>query len=207
MNLWWSPFVPIMVSKSSSRQTAPSTSSKSASRTAQNGTSSILKTSFCPSALQLSLFASVIQSLDTHQLRIHDTLTGELKCEYSPPREHITCINWASCGHRTNFSGSQPAKKKRRRQEAVEGANGNNGAVIAIGTKRNYIELFSPFESKIVGVLNPAHDSGTQDFKCQHYGSGSQACSLGLDGSLILWDLSAKVQVRYGSLARIRFMY
>ena len=190
-----------MVSKTFPRQPAPSTSSKTGSKTSQGGRSSILKTSFCPSALQLSLFASVIHSLDTHQLRVHDTVTGDLKCEYSPIRARINCIGWGSCGHRTKDPGSQPAKKKRRKQETVETTSGDNGAVIAIGTNGNSIELFSPFEYRIVGALDPAHDSGTRDFRFKNYGPDSRACSLGMDGSLILWDINAKVQLRYGSLA------
>ena len=71
----------------------------------------------------------------------------------------------------------------------------SNPVVIAIGTNQAEIELFSPSEGKVVAVLEHAHSTGTKDFAFEGQGS-PHAWSLGVDGSLIQWDLSSMKSVQ-----------
>ena len=191
-----------MVKKKLSGRVAPKTASATAlaasSQTSTPHKSSVLKSAFSPFSLQLSLFASVIQSLDSQRLRIHDTVSGRLKSEFTPSHTHINCITWGYYKSTEGLADSEPAKKKRRKQNGA-GAPGKDpaAAVVAVGTNSDGIDLFSPLESKVVGTLAPAHRYGTRDFRFRDLGVGSEAWSLGADGTLIQWNLGNRERVRY----------
>lgn len=171
-----------MPSKSSSRVSATKPSSSAAFPTVNpnKSHSTVIKSAFAPSHLQFSLFASTIRSLDSEQLRIHDTITGELKSVHTVSGTAINCIRWGS--HKDHSS-----KKKKRKLDNGESTAANSGStVIIIGTSKPEIQLFSPIEGRVIVTLENAHESGTRDFVI----SGSQeAWSLGIDGSLIQWNM------------------
>ena len=185
-----------MVSKKSSNRVTPKTSS-AASGTSKPVKSSILKSSFAPSYLQLSLFASVIQSLDSHQLRVHDTVSGCVKAEHSLLRTRINCISWGRYRSSLRDAEAQPAKRKKKLHGDRNGEDRGQGvAVIAVGTNNERIDLFSPLDSKVVSVLSPAHPHGTRDIKFKDGDAAYEAWSLGADGTLIQWDLTNSQRVR-----------
>ena len=169
-----------------SSATAPALSSTthSASRSA------ILCSAFSPSRLQLSLFASVIQGLDSPQIRIHDTITGRLKCEHAiGSRASITCLSWGYYGSSAKGSSQRSSRKKRKRSEDANAITDHDDAVVAIGTTLSQVQFFSPSAGRVVGCLTGAHTQGIEDFKFVDDGTSSVGWSLGGDGKLIRWNL------------------
>ncbi|KAL9640751.1 MAG: hypothetical protein Q9164_000066 [Protoblastenia rupestris] len=131
--------------------------------------SSILRSSFPPSSFQLSLFASVIQGLDSQHLRIHDTNSSRLRCEHAiGSRASITCLEW---GFFEGDSLDRQDQKRNKKRKRVEQSNGNAGScngrnvALAFGTSDSEIHLYSPAEAKIVGLLKEGHTQGIRDFK------------------------------------------
>jgi U3 small nucleolar RNA-associated protein 5 len=143
--------------------------------------SSILKSSFAPSTFQLRLFASVIQSFESQQLRIHDASTGRLRCQHAAkPAQRITCLDWGfSKPHIT------PRHKSRKRDDVL----------LAYGTSTSEVYLFSPTEGSVVGELSGQHEQGITDFKFSTSDS-NEGWSLGGDGKLVKWDISRRKAVR-----------
>ena len=143
--------------------------------------SSLLKSAFTPSQSQLHLFASVLQSFDSHHLRIHDTATGRLRSQHeSKPK--ITCLSWGYYG--AAYRETQQPKKKRKRDQV-----NNDGAVVAYGTNTSQICMFSPSESRVVGTLHGGHERGIKDFRFAP-ADYLQAWSIGEDAKLVQWDLT-----------------
>ena len=183
-----------------------SAAAPSKSMSTHNGNSnksSILRSAFSPSRFQLSLFASVIQGLDSQHLRIHDTNTGRLRCEHAlGSRASISCLNW---GHYHTGYGDlleQPSKKKRKRSEdtCINGSESTQSdVVLALGTSESEIHMFSPTEAKIVGTLRGTHAQGIRDFKFAWREGSREGWSLGGDGSLVQWDLRRGTRIRYYS--------
>jgi len=172
-----------------------SAANPAASSTTQTANkSSILCSSFSPSRLQLSLFASVIQGVDSQHLRIHETITGRLRCDHAiGSKASITCLDWGYHGANYQDQHHKESQKKRKRSELVSGAtSGENGmdAVVAFGTTDSEIHLFSPAESKIMKVLGDVHTHGVRDFKFEGHGLHGEGWSIGGDGKLVQWDLS-----------------
>ena len=153
--------------------------------------SSILRSAFAPSRLQLSLFASVIQGFDSQHLRIHDTSTGRLRCEHAAgPGTRITSLDWGYYGTTYRDHQEQSSKKKRKRNTDNAGS-----AVVAFGTSQSEISMFSPSAAKIVGKLSGAHERGVKDFR--FYGEDySGGWSIGGDGKLVQWDLRTEQAIR-----------
>ena len=172
---------------SAANPAASSTTTKTANQ------SSILRSSFSPSTLQLSLFASVIQGLDSQHLRIHDTTTGRLRCDHAiGSRASITCLDWGYPGENHRSRHHQDSKKKRKRSELVngDGPSSNSGdAVVAFGTSDSEVHLFSPAEAKVLKRLDDAHTHGIRGFKFKNYGLDGEAWSIGGDARLVQWDL------------------
>ncbi|KIV83876.1 hypothetical protein PV11_05865 [Exophiala sideris] len=155
----------------------------SSSTTAQR--SSVLKSSFSPSQFQLRLFASVIQSFDSQQLRIHETSTGRLRCQHETrPGSRITSLDWGYYGR------DQKQQKKRKRQDNAE------GAVVAYGTSTSEICMFSPAEGKVVGTLSGEHERAITDFKFSPATDYKEGWSIGEDAKLIQWDLIQNKAIR-----------
>ena len=181
-----------------------STANPAASSIVQSGAkSSILKSSFCPSPLQLSLFASIIQGLDSQHLRIHDITTGRLRCEHAiGSKATVTCLDWGYYGENHSDRQHQESNKKRKRNEL---ANGNTphersrGVAIAFGTTNSEVQIFSSAEARVLGTLKGAHTQGIRDFKFVDHGLQSEGWSIGGDGKLVQWDLKKDKALRYTS--------
>ncbi len=192
-----------MVSNISS---AANPASSSTTQTANK--SSILRSSFSPSRLQLSLFASVIQDFDSQHLRIHATTTGRLLCDHAiGSKASITCLDWGY--HGTNYHGQhhkEPHKKRKRSGEQINGDSAisvedSSDAVIAFGSSESEIHLFSPTESKVRRILRDTHTHGVRDFKFANYGLDGEGWSIAGDGNLVQWDLRKGEVLRQDSLA------
>lgn len=173
------------------KQNRPPASKTAAPAASTAGTkSSILRASFSPSEFQLALFASVIQGLDAQHLRVHDTITGKLQCDLPlAPKEEITSLDWGYHSTRLN----DQSKKKRKRHSGVNGA-GPDGldqgdVVIAVGTNKSDIRMYSPSIDKVVATLSGAHDKGIKDFKFTANRPAEEGWSIGDDKKLVQWDL------------------
>ena len=161
---------------------APAASSTGAASATK---SSILKSLFAPSRYQLRLFASVIQSFESQQLRIHDTSNGRLRCQHAiKPSTTVTCLDWGQY----NPSRSHSSSRKRK-------AGNSQDVVVAYGTSDSEICMFSPAEGKLVGQLAGGHERGIRDFKFSNH-QRDDAWSLGGDGNLVQWNLKTGEAVR-----------
>ncbi|KIX96251.1 uncharacterized protein Z520_08029 [Fonsecaea multimorphosa CBS 102226] len=153
--------------------------------------SSVLKSAFAPSQLQLHLFASVIQSFDVHQLRIHDTNTGRLRSQHETRAgSKITCLDWGYYGAAYRERQQSASKKKRKRE-----SESTDGAVLAYGTNSSQICMFSPAEGRIVGTLSGGHERGVKDFKFSRT-DYQHGWSIGEDARLLEWDLAKDQPIR-----------
>lgn len=184
------------MSRKSSSTARPKVSSAStpaaSSVTGSTHKSSVLKSAFAPSQFQLNLFASVVQSFNSNQLRIHDTATGRLRCQHdSRPGSRITCLDWGFYGASFQEQRQTPSKKKRKRHP-----DSNEGAVVAYGTNSSEICFFSPAEGKIVGSLAGAHERGIRDYKFSP-SEYKEGWSIGEDGKLVQWDLTTCQTTRF----------
>lgn len=174
-----------------SKKTARGAASTASSTTKKSQKSSISKSAFAPSHLQLSLFASVIQGFESQHLRIHDTSTGRLRCEHAAAaRARITSLAWGYYG--TSYREGQESSNKKRKRNQDAGGH----AVVAYGLSTSEICMFSPAESKIVGRLSGVHEQGIEDFQFV-VDDQSQGWSIGGDGKLVQWDLASSKAMRY----------
>ncbi|KAK2735212.1 Small subunit (SSU) processome component [Myotisia sp. PD_48] len=195
-----------MVSKKSSRGPVSKISS-AATPTASAATvsakkSSIIRSSFSPSEYQLGLFASVIQGLDSHHLRVHNAVSGRLQCEHAVnPKEAITSLDWGYFGD--SQQGGQHLKKKRKRSSAINGVSDVQSVVIAFGLSTSDIRMYNPMEDRIVGTLSGGHERGIRDFKFTIQKPSLEGWSIGGDGKLVQWDLTTGKSIRTVSLPSI----
>lgn len=169
----------------------PFAAALAASSSTQGANKSAIKCSaFSPSRFQLSLFASVIEGLESDQLRVHDTATGQLKCEHTIGfKATITCLVWGYYGTPGRIPHHNSSKNKRKRSDEVNGDSETHNAVVAVGTNHSEIHMFSPSEGTIVGTLKDVHTKGIYDFKFVNDGVSSVAWSLGGDNKLVEWNL------------------
>ena len=152
--------------------------------------SGVLRSLFCPSHYQLSLFASVIQGLDSQHLRIHDTATGRLRCEHAvASRATINCLDWGCHHTRHEETPEGSPRKRRKRPEKINGSRSTEDFVVAYGASDSYIRLYSPTEDKIVNELHGVHTTSVVDFKFADDGKG---WSLGADGILVKWNIQSR---------------
>lgn len=193
-----------MVSKKSSRGISSKVSS-SAAPTASSMThvatkSSILRSLFPDPQLHQSLFASVIQGLESQHLRIHDTATGRLRCEHAiSARATINCLDWGYYGRSGSGRRHQETGSKRKRDAPADGHEaGEMGREVALafGTSDSEIKMYSPTQAKIVGMLEGGHTQGIKDFKFSTGGKRTEGWSIGGDGKLTQWDLRKRTSIR-----------
>ena len=189
-----------MVSAKRSRQTASKISTAAAPAARKNfqesSKSGVLRSSFCPSQYQLSIFASVIQGLDSQHLRIHDTATGRLRCEHAiGSRATINCLDWGNSHLKHEETSEESVRKRRKRPEKIGGSENAEDAVIAYGTSDSHIRLYSPVEDRVVSELHGVHTTSIVDFKFGHSGEG---WSLGSDGALVKWNIESRKGQRSG---------
>ncbi|KAL9603134.1 MAG: hypothetical protein Q9219_001337 [cf. Caloplaca sp. 3 TL-2023] len=154
--------------------------------------SSILRSSFAPSHFQLTLFASVIQGFDSQHLRIHDTVTGRLRCEHVlATKATISCLDWGYHGEKYWEWHGNASTKKRKRIEQVNGiADDVQDVILAFGTSDSDVHLYSPAAAKVVGLLKDVQTKGIRDFKFVDAGRRPEGWSIGGDGKLADHDRS-----------------
>ena len=187
---------------SAASQISSATAPAASSTTKITSTSSILRSLFCPSHFQLSLFASVIQGLDSQHLRIHDTATGRLRFPEYPiaPKATINCLDWGYYGENNRDRQHQESKKKRKRSEQVNGSRSDEPSenlVVAFGTSQSKIHMYSITEGKIIDVLEDEHSQGIRDFKFVDSGRTGNGWSIGGDGKAVQWNLHKGKSRRY----------
>ena len=175
-----------------SKKTSRGAASSASAATKKSQKSSISKSAFSPSYLQLSLFASVVQGFESQHLRIHDTSTGRLRCEHAAAaRARITSLAWGYYGTSYRESQQENSKKKRKRDQ-----DGGGHVVVAYGSNTSDICMFSPAEGKIVCMLSGVHEQGIKDFQFV-VDDQSQGWSIGGDAKLVQWDLTSNTATRY----------
>ena len=175
------------MSRKNTTATASKVSAPPAHSSSSSHKSSILKSSFAPSRFQLRLFASVIQSFDTQQLRIHDTSTSRLRCVHKTKSNiKVNCLDWGRYSRSSPRSQRSSQKVKDHSQEDV---------VVAYGTSDSEVCIFSPAENKVVQILAGGHERGIYDFKFSQH-QEQEAWSIGGDAALVRWDLPTGKPVR-----------
>ena len=161
--------------------------------------SSIILSSFSPSYLRLSLFASTILGLDSQQLRVHDTLTGKLRCEYAFDKgAACNSLAWGTLSTEGHDGGGKSKKqKKRKRPSSTDGGDieSDSIAILALGMNKGSILLYSPTEGALMGSLDGGHIGEVTCFKFARKSSKGWSC--GTDGKLVEWDLKRKTPLRY----------
>ena len=160
--------------------------------------SSILKSSFSSPHFQPSLFASVIQGLDSQHLRIHDTNTGRIRCDYAlESRTSITCLSWGE--HDGEYENRQRAIKKRKRDSEANGSTAgewSTDSVVAFGTTDSDIYLYSPAAAKVVCTLKNGHTLGIRDFQFISDGEHGDGWSIGGDARAVQWHVKTGQRLR-----------
>lgn len=189
-------------SRSAASKISSAATLASSSTTQTANKSSILRSLFCPSEFQLSLFASVIQGLDSQHLRIHDTSTGQLRfAEYSiASKATINCLAWGYYGENHRDRHHPESKKKRKRSEQTNGSKSDEpvgDVVLAFGTSQSKVYMYSATEGKIVGILEGEHTQGIRDFKFSNAGISGEGWSIGGDGKAVRWNLRKGIAIRY----------
>ena len=164
--------------------------------TSQANASIVHKAAFAPSVFQLSLFASVIQGLNGHQLRVHDTVSGRLQCQHDFQRTRITALDWGYHGDSPHLLENPSSRKKRRLEETNGGGAGRGDVILGLGTIQSDIQLFSPTDAKVLGILKGGHSSSVKDFKFTNHGLNGEAWSLGDDRKLVQWNIRDQTALR-----------
>ena len=189
-------------SRSAASKISSAAALASSSTTQTASKSSILRSLFCPSELQLSLFASVIQGLDSQHLRIHDTSTGRLRFPEYPiaSKSTINCLAWGFYGENYRDRHHPESKKKRKRSEQANGSRSDEpagDAVIAFGTSESKVYMYSATEGKVVAILEGGHTQGIKDFKFSSAEMPGEGWSIGGDGKVVRWNLQKGIVIRY----------
>ncbi|KAF8454507.1 WD40-repeat-containing domain protein [Terfezia claveryi] len=189
-----------MVSKKPAKAPKPHHSAHLSSKVSATS-STILSSSFSPSHLRLSLFASMVFGLDAQRLRIHDTTTGRLRCEHVFDKGAVcNSIAWSILPAVDLKDDGKTKKKKRKRMSTSMGDSSEHDgtAVLALGMNKGNILLYSPTEGTLVGSLDAAHTGEVTSFKFSD--SPGRGWSCGTDGKLVEWDLRRKTTLRIVSL-------
>ena len=186
-----------MVSKKPAKAPKPHHSAHLSNKVSTTS-SSILHSSFSPSHLRLSLFASTVLGLDTQRLRVHDTTTGKLRCEYVFDKGNVcNSIAWSNLPA-DNLEGDGKTKKKKRKRTSTTSGDRmehDGTTVLALGMNKGNILLYSPTEGSLVGSLDGAHTGEVTSFKFSDKLGRGWSC--GTDGKLVEWDLRHKTALRY----------
>ncbi|KAK5101789.1 Small subunit (SSU) processome component [Lithohypha guttulata] len=174
---------------STSTLTTPPTSTTS-------GKSSLLKSSFAPSYLQLHLFASILQSFESQQLRIHDTSNGRLRQQHSVSAgTTVTCLDWGCYG--TGYREQRASSKKKRKRTHEQ-----KDVAVAYGTSKSEVCMLSLSTGDVVGTLRGGHERGIRDFRFVPE-DNLQAWSIGEDSKLVQWNLQNDKAIRSISLSDV----
>lgn len=99
----------------------------------------------------------------------------------------MTSLDW---GYFSAKQSDQSKKKRKRHSDANGDTDGldQTDVVIAFGTNKSDIRMYSPSIDKIVGTLSGVHDKGIKDFKFTA-NKPLEGWSIGDDNKLVHWDL------------------
>lgn len=189
-----------MVQKKPSTGGSKSNSGPSKLTTPSSSTTTPLLTSaFSPAHLRLSLFASTILGLDAVRLRIHDTVTGRLRCEHALDKGvSVNSLAWGTVPSAAAAAATAAGAKKKRKR--ADGGGEDAAVVVAAATSRGEVLLFSPSEGVVVGVLEGGHIGEVRQFVFSGEKEEGRGWSCGVDGKLVEWDLRRRLQMRYVQL-------
>ena len=184
-----------MVSKKPTKAPKPHHSAHLSSKISK-ASSSIILSSFSPSHLRLSLFASTVLGLDAQRLRIHDTNTGRLRSEYVFDKGAVcNSIAWGTVPSQEPEGDGKSKKKKRKRTTNGENMENDGTAVLALGVNKGNILLYCPTEGALKGTLDGGHTGEVTSFRFSEKPGRGWSC--GTDGKLVEWDLKRKTTLRY----------
>ena len=158
--------------------------------------STILHSSFCPTQLQSSLFASVTHDFDSEHLRIHDTRTERIQSDHAlPSTTSVTCLDWGVLGRKRQPHTLSNGSKKRKRSGYASSANPED-VIIAFGTQSSGIHLFSPTKARVVASLTKGATDDICDFKFYNYGYTAEGWSVSRDSKLTQWSMETFTPMR-----------
>ena len=115
-----------------------------------------------------------------------------MQCEHTVTSgAAVTCLTWGYYGPPGAHKSQIDSKRKRKRSDHINGAEAageERDIVLAFGTNKSDIQLFSPAEGKIVKTLRDEAAGDILDFKFINDGKENGAWSVGADGVLRTWD-------------------
>ena len=161
--------------------------------------SSILYCAFTSSHFRRSLFASVVHEVNSQTVRVHDTRSRRILCNYpTSSTASVTCLDWGRLLSKDRDEYPEPSRKKRKICTSLEDEQtSQDGIVIAYGTNESRIHFLSPAEGKVVATLDGGHTLGIKDFKFSPSEDYQSGWSLGGDGNLVQWNLKKVSNIRY----------
>ncbi|ODQ64757.1 NUC189-domain-containing protein [Nadsonia fulvescens var. elongata DSM 6958] len=131
-----------------------------------------------------TLFASAITALDVNKVRVQSvgsdkTFSSELTLDKNVS---VQSISWAS----TTSPNKKNDPKKRKTTESQ--IDDNQTSVVAIGTNKGEILLYSPAQAAVISTLAGEHTFPVTSF--------AQKWSCDTNGQIVEWDISKKFSTR-----------
>uniref|UniRef100_A0A060SXM3 ARAD1A14014p n=1 Tax=Blastobotrys adeninivorans TaxID=409370 RepID=A0A060SXM3_BLAAD len=129
--------------------------------------STLVSSSFDPAGQS---FSSVVPSLDLHKVQVHEVSnqnSAEVILDKGVTAQSLWCGNLSTTAG-SNSNSKQRKKRKRSSMVKEAGAAGANMAdlVVAVGTNKGSIIVFSPAQSSIVASLEGAHSVPVSSVAC-----------------------------------------
>ncbi|RUP43476.1 WD40-repeat-containing domain protein, partial [Jimgerdemannia flammicorona] len=123
-------------------------------------------------------FAIVTQAVDRHHLRIFDTHTATVKCDFSLEKEKFTCLTWGVMQAEREFGGP----KKRRST-----TSNPTTQVLALGLHNGSVAIYSLAQGSVVKTLSGSHTAPINDFVFTN--DGCRGYSVAEDHHVVEWDV------------------
>lgn len=132
-------------------------------------------------------FGSAIPWLDVYKLRVHE-VAGQESFEHTLEKgSSVQTLQWISY----KCSNAKTPRKKRK----TEGENDQGLRILAVGTNKGAILLYSSAENKVVGVLSGSHTAPVTSIS-QLSSQPSRLWSCDFNGTIVEWDLVTLSAVR-----------
>lgn len=142
------------------------------------------------------LLASAIQSLDRHEVRVHQISYEGPSVQISSillkKGTTVTSIAWASFSS-SNNKNSTPQKKRKRASVSRNGTS--EDLVVVIGTNKGNIQLFSPNQGEIVKTIADVHSVPITSVSVQDVNKNS-VWSCDHSGLISQWNLLTQTVTR-----------
>lgn len=165
----------------------PAATSAISQPTVEDASTTHSLSSFSPNG---ELFAFLSLAVDKHRLRVYDTVTSQCIAELVLDSSRVASLCWARFDASQSDEGPK-RKRKRKGEDAEEGAHKPPPPGVALGLANGSVVLFSPAHGKIVKTLS--HSSSTnsvvsvtsQEVEDRET---TQLWTSGADGVVRLWD-------------------